>query len=109
MELLNGGEYLLSKQAVNPYLPNYEYIPDGEPYVFDDRVYGSHDRFNGNEFCMNDYVCWSAPVDDLGDWKYEGVIYTKTKDPRIEELQNRRMFALDVAKGADACGLHGRL
>jgi len=36
------------KQAFNPFLPSYEYIPDGEPYIFDDRVYiyGSHDRFN---------------------------------------------------------------
>lgn len=30
----------------NPYLPSLEYIPDGEPRVFGDRVYvyGSHDR-----------------------------------------------------------------
>ena len=63
-------------QAMNPYLPEYEYIPDGEPYVFGDRVYlfGSHDRAGGRVFCLNDYVCWSAPVDDLGDWRYEGVI-----------------------------------
>ncbi len=26
------------KQALNPYLPSWEYIPDGEPYVFDGRV-----------------------------------------------------------------------
>ena len=26
------------KQAFNPYLPSWEYIPDGEPYVFGDRV-----------------------------------------------------------------------
>ena len=38
------------KQAMNPYLPSWEYIPDGEPYVFDGRVYvyGSHDFFRGN-------------------------------------------------------------
>ena len=31
----------------NPYLPSWEYVPDGEPHVFQDRVYvyGSHDRF----------------------------------------------------------------
>ena len=71
------------KQRVNPYLPSWEYIPDGEPYVFGDRVYvyGSHDRFNGYVFCLNDYVCWSAPVNDLSDWRYEGVIYRKTDDP----------------------------
>ena len=59
------------KQAVNPYLPSWEYIPDAEPYVFGDRVYiyGSHDKFNGHVYCLNDYVCYSAPVDDLADWR----------------------------------------
>lgn len=59
------------EQIVNPYLPGGEYIPDGEPYVFGDRVYvyGSHDRFGAPMFCMNDYVCWSAPIlpDAAGD------------------------------------------
>ena len=70
-------------QAMNPYLPGWEYIPDGEPYVFEGRVYvyGSHDRFGGPLFCMNDYVCWSAPVEDLSAWRYEGVIYRKNQDP----------------------------
>lgn len=72
------------KQVYNPYLPSYEYIPDGEPHVFGDRVYlyGSHDRFDGAEFCLNDYVCYSANVKDLTNWKYEGVIYRKEQDPR---------------------------
>ena len=63
--------------AFNPYLPSFEYVPDGEPRVFGERlyVYGSHDRFGGKDFCMNDYVCWSAPLCDLGDWRCEGVIY----------------------------------
>lgn len=73
----------MKKQAVNPYLPSWEYIPDGEPRVFGNRVYvyGSHDRFNGKGFCLNDYVCWSAPKDDLADWRYEGVIWKRTDDP----------------------------
>ena len=52
------------KQAVNPYRPSWEYVPDGEPYVFGDRVYvyGSHDFFQGDVYCMGDYVGWSAPV-----------------------------------------------
>ena len=43
-----------SKQAFNPFLPSYEYIPDPEPRVFGDRVYvyGSHDKFNGIAFCI---------------------------------------------------------
>ncbi|MCQ2088232.1 MAG: xylosidase, partial [Bacilli bacterium] len=36
----------MNKQCYNPYLPGWEYIPDGEPKVFGDRLYifGSHDR-----------------------------------------------------------------
>ena len=29
----------MKKQALNPYLPSWEYVPDGEPYVFNGRVY----------------------------------------------------------------------
>lgn len=92
----------MKKQAVNPYLPQQEYIPDGEPYVFGDRVYvyGSHDRFNFPMFCVNDYVCYSAPIDDLADWRYEGVIYQKNQDPK-NKLGLRLLFAPDVAVGAD--------
>lgn len=92
----------MKKQAFNPYLPQQEYIPDGEPYVFGDRVYvyGSHDRFNFPIFCANDYVCYSAPVDDLSDWRYEGVIYRKNQDPK-NKLGLRLLFAPDVAMGCD--------
>ena len=89
------------KYAFNPYLPSYEYIPDGEPRVFDGRLYifGSHDRFGGDDYCQNDYVCWSAPVDHLADWTYEGVIYRKSQDPRSKgELP---LYAPDVVKGPD--------
>ncbi len=90
------------KQMVNPYLPSWEYIPDGEPHVFGDRVYvyGSHDRFNGYVFCLNDYVCWSAPINDLGDWRYEGVIYQKTADP-LNPDGHMCLYAPDVTKGPD--------
>jgi len=92
----------MKNQAFNPYLPSYEYVPDAEPYVFGDRVYiyGSHDRFNGEKFCMNDYVCWSAPVDDLADWRYEGVIYKKTDDPMNRD-GSRCLYAPDVQQGPD--------
>ena len=90
------------KQAFNPYLPSYEYVPDGEPHVFDGRVYvyGSHDRFGAPVFCVNDYVCWSAPVDDLAEWRYEGVIYRKTQDP-ANPLGVRSLYAPDVTRGPD--------
>lgn len=90
------------KQAVNPYLPSWEYVPDGEPYVFGDRVYvyGSHDFFNGDVYCMGDYVCWSAPVNDLGAWRYEGVIFRKDQDPHNTDLQGN-LYAPDVTVGPD--------
>nr|WP_302143780.1 family 43 glycosylhydrolase [uncultured Schaedlerella sp.] len=75
-------------QAFNPYLPSFEYVPDGEPHVFGNRIYlyGSHDRFRGAHFCLNDYVCYSADVADLTDWRYEGVIYRKEQDPRNQNI-----------------------
>ena len=89
-------------QAFNPYMPSWEYVPDGEPHVFGDRVYvyGSHDRFNGYVFCMNDYVCYSAPVDNLADWRYEGVIYLKTDDP-LNPDGAACLYAPDVTRGPD--------
>ena len=92
----------MKKQVFNPYLPSWEYIPDGEPRVFGDRVYvyGSHDRFNAPIFCVNDYVCWSAPVNDLSDWRYEGVIFKKSQDPK-NKLGLRLLFAPDVVQGVD--------
>ena len=90
------------RQALNPYLPLWEHIPDGEPHVFGDRlyVYGSHDRSHGTTFCMDDYVCWSAPVDDLSDWREEGVIFRKTDDPDNHDPIGY-LYAPDVAKGPD--------
>ncbi len=40
------------KIIVNPYLPLWEYVPDGEPHVFGDRLYifGSHDKFGGRKY-----------------------------------------------------------
>ena len=51
----------MKKQAFNPYLPSWEYVPDGEPYVFGDRVYvyGSHDYYNGYVFA------WEIMLDGL--------------------------------------------
>jgi len=90
----------IKKQVFNPYLPSYEYIPDAEPRVFDDRLYifGSHDKFNGSEYCENDYVCWSAPVKDISDWRFEGVIYKKEQHPGNYK---KILFAPDVIKGKD--------
>lgn len=91
----------MKKQVYNPFLPLYEYIPDGEPHVFGDRVYlyGSHDKEGGETFCMLDYTVYSAPVDDLSDWRCDGVIYRAEQDP---EHKNRPyMYAPDVVRGND--------
>ena len=85
----------------NPFLPLDVYIPDGEPHVFGDRVYlfGSHDREGGWTFCMDDYVVYSAPVEDLTDWTTEGVSYRADQDP---DYANRKyMYAPDVVQGND--------
>ena len=88
-------------QVFNPYMPSWEYVPDGEPHVFGDRVYvyGSHDEWNGCVFCVGDYICYSASVNNLKEWRYEGVIYRKDQDP----AQDGRMvlYAPDVVQGPD--------
>lgn len=90
------------KQVYNPYLPLDTYIPDGEPHVFDDRIYifGSHDKEGGDAFCLLDYECWSAPIDDLTDWRCDGTIYKAIQDPDYSETL-KSMYAPDVVKGND--------
>lgn len=88
--------------GMNPYLPGTEYVPDGEPHIFGDRlyVYGSHDRFNGSGYCQEPYVCWSAPTDDLTDWRYEGVILEKGQDP-LDPDGDKNYYAPDAVQGPD--------
>ena len=91
------------KQAYNPSLPIWEYIPDGEPHVFGDRVdlFGSHDKEAGETFCMLDYAGWSAPVDNLGNWECSGVIYSAEQNPLYDPERLPHMYAPDVVKGID--------
>lgn len=91
----------MNSQAFNPFLPLHEYIPDGEPHLFGSRVYlfGSHDKEGGETFCMLDYAVYSAPADDLKDWKYEGVIYCAEQDP--DYLNRQYLYAPDVVQGHD--------
>ena len=100
----------MKKQIYNPYLPLEEYVPDAEPHVFDGRVYvyGSHDREDGETFCMLDYVCYSAPVEDLRSWRYEGVIYQAAQDPDYRKKDSiyspvvrEYLYAPDVVRGND--------
>lgn len=92
----------MKKQAFNPFLPSWEYIPDGEPHIFGDRVYlyGSHDLFDGDDFCLGNYVCWSAPVSDLSDWAFHGEIFDTAADP-LNKDKKWCGYAPDVCRGAD--------
>lgn len=106
----------LTTNAQNPYLPMWEYIPDGEPYVFDDPdnpgkqrvyVYGSHDMLR-TAYCGLDQVVWSAPVDDLQAWRYDGVIFESKKDANGNYLNADQkgdvLYAPDVAVKTHADG-----
>lgn len=92
----------MKKQVFNPYLPLNEYTPDCEPHVFDGRlyVYGSHDIYGAFNFCQGNYVTYSAPIDDLSDWRYEGEIFDKKEDP-TNKNGKRDLYAPDVTKGPD--------
>lgn len=87
----------------NPYLPAWEYIPDGEPRVFGDRiyVYGSHDRVDSDEFC--DYILkvWSAPIDTPDNWVCHGVAFrTKTEGIQLSDVDwtENPLYAPDVVE-----------
>ncbi len=90
----------------NPFLPKWEYIPDGEPRVFGDRVYiyGSHDNARSKSFCDFKLKVWSAPIKDLSNWTCHGHIF-HTKDDRDHQSDvtyaNHELFAPDVVKKGD--------
>lgn len=93
----------------NPYLPLWEHIPDGEPYVFEDPdhpgkqrvyIYGSHD-IERTMYCGRDQVVWSAPVDNLQDWRYDGVIFRIDKNRDGKPLNKEGLF--DVLYAPDVC------
>lgn len=93
----------MKKQVFNPFLPLDEYIPDGEPHVFGNRLYlfGSHDTEGGQRYCSEgNYIGWSAPLDDLSDWCCEGVIYEAKQDPRVKG-DFGDLYAPDVVRGND--------
>lgn len=92
----------MKNQVFNPYLPSWEYVPDGEPRIFGDRlyIYGSHDAFNGPDFCVNDYVGWSAPINDLSAWRCEGILYRAVQDPKNKDGK-MHMCAPDCVQGTD--------
>ena len=94
----------LTMNAQNPYLPLWEHLPDGEPRVFEDpdnpgkyRAYiiGSHD-VTYTAYCGNDVRMWSAPVEDLSQWRDEGPIFSHYVDGRWDT-----MYAPDLVEVKD--------
>ena len=94
----------------NPYLPLWEHIPDGEPYVFDDPdnpgkqrvyIYGSHDDLI-TAYCGRDQVVWSAPVEDLSQWRYDGEILVVDKNAKGEPFDSAK--TADVTLVTDSTG-----
>ncbi|MBQ7419540.1 MAG: hypothetical protein IJV17_02225 [Prevotella sp.] len=95
---------VMTVSAQNPYLPLWEHVPDGEPRVFEDpdhpgkmRAYiiGSHDT-HYKEYCGNDIRMWSAPVEDLSQWRDEGPIFSWYVNGRWDT-----MFAPDLVEVKD--------
>lgn len=86
----------------NPFLPLWEYIPDGEPRVFGDRVYvyGSHDRAFSEYFCDYKLKVWSAPLSDLTQWQCHGDSFlTRPNRDRASDTEawtDRELYAPDV-------------
>ena len=100
----------------NPYMPLWEHIPDGEPYVFEDPdqpgkyrvyVYGSHDDLI-TEYCGRDQVVWSASVDSLNNWRYDGEILVVDKNRDGEPFDSAGtadvLYAPDVTLVTDKDG-----
>ena len=100
----------------NPYMPLWEHIPDGEPYVFEDPdqpgkyrvyVYGSHDDLI-TAYCGRDQVVWSASVDSLNNWRYDGTILVvdKNRDGELFDSAGTAdvLYAPDVTLVTDKDG-----
>ena len=94
----------MTANAQNPYLPLWEHLPDGEPRVFEDpdqpgklRAYiiGSHD-VTYSAYCGPDIRAWSAPVEDLSQWRDEGPIFSWYVDGQWDT-----MFAPDLVCTTD--------
>jgi hypothetical protein len=95
---------MVTMQGQNPYLPLWEHLPDGEPRVFEDpdqpgkfRAYiiGSHD-VTYTAYCGPDIRMWSAPVEDLTQWRDEGPIFSWFVNGQWDT-----MFAPDLVETVD--------
>jgi len=96
--------------SANPFLPLWEYIPDAEPYIFEDPdkpgeyrvyIYGSHDS-RKSDYCGLEQVLWSAPVNDLNNWRFDGIIFESKTDANGDWLNPNGvgdvLFAPDIVE-----------
>ena len=97
-----GGVY---SAGMNPFIPLWDYNPDTDPHVFHDpdnpgkyRLYlfNSHD-LRTTAYCGTNEVLWSAPVEDLTQWTYHGVIV----DQSIHQGTNNDIFFAPTACEVD--------
>ena len=104
LKLLAACMVAMGANAQNPYLPLWEHLHDGEPRVFEDpdnpgklRAYiiGSHD-VTYTAYCGPDIRMWSAPVEDLTQWRDEGPIFSYFVDGQWDT-----MFAPDLVEIKD--------
>ena len=94
---------------MNPYMPGTEFIPDGEPRVFDYKgekrlfIYGSRDD-TGTTYCGAGHTAWSAPLNDLTSWTNHGEIFNIRQlfDLGVPDRENQVLAAPD-------CVYHPRL
>ena len=106
----------LNMSAQNPYLPMWEYIPDGEPYVFADPdnpgkkrvyIYGSHDTLIDG-YCGRELVAWSASTDSLSRWRYDGIILEVRQNAKGEYLDSEHrsdvFYAPDIVEKTESDG-----
>jgi len=98
--------------ATNPILPYWEYIPDGEPYVFEDPdrpgkyrvyLYGSHDSLI-TEYCGREQYVWSAPVEDLSDWSRKLCFVSDKNRDGAAFSQPDILYAPDIMEYIDQYG-----
>ena len=97
----------------NPFLPLNIYIPDGEPKVFDGRVYlyGSKDSYGGED-CCHKYHVYSAPVENLQEWTDHGPVLASTNEYAEEGIldgvpwSDGLLWAPDIVKRGDTYYLY---
>ena len=81
--------------AQNPYLPLWEHLPDDQPGKYRAYIIGSHD-VTYTAYCGPDIRMWSAPVEDLSQWRDEGPIFTWFVNGQWDT-----MFAPDLVETVD--------